>query len=211
MKMITVENISVSFGNEKIFDDFSFSLIKGQKIAISGSSGMGKSTLLNVILGFVPIEKGVIYVNNIVHSSETIKQIRQNVAWLPQDLHLKLETVDDLLFLPFSFALNRNNKPSDNEVEKMLEELLLEKSILRKKLDEISGGQKQRVALASQLLLKKPLLLLDEPSSALDDVAQEAVLKIISQNKELSVLSVSHNNKWLEKMDEVINLTKKDI
>lgn len=209
--MITVENISVSFDNEKIFDDFSFSLIKGQKIAISGASGMGKSTLLNVILGFVPIEKGVISVNNIVHSSETIKQIRQNVAWLPQDLHLKLDSVHDLLFLPFSFALNRNNKPSDNEVEKMLEELLLEKSILRKKLDEISGGQKQRVALASQLLLKKPLLLLDEPSSALDDVAQEAVLKIISQNKELSVLSVSHNKKWLEKMDEVINLTKKDI
>lgn len=206
--MVVLDNISVSFDGVKVIENFSMNVNHGQKVVISGPSGIGKSTILNSMLGFVEIQSGSIEIDKILLSASTIKQIRAKTAWLPQDLYFKLDSAEDLLFFPFSFAQNKNHKPTENEISEMLENLQLEQNILSKKLDEISGGQKQRVALASQLLLKKTLLLLDEPTSALDDEAQNAVIKMLRLKPELTVVSVSHNNNWNKHMDMIIELKK---
>ena len=78
--------------------------------------------------------------------------------------------------------------------------------MLSRSLDEISGGQKQRFVIASQWFLKKALLLMDEPGSALDEESQDLVFDLFAQRKDLTMLSISHNKIWLDKMDKVIEL-----
>lgn len=206
--MVILDKISVSFDGLKVIEGFSMNVKRGQKVVISGPSGVGKSTILNSMLGFVEIQKGSIEIDKKILLASTIKQIRAKTAWLPQDLYFKLDSAEDLLLFPFSFAQNKGHKPTKIEISQMLENLQLEQNILSKKLDEISGGQKQRVALASQLLLKKTLLLLDEPTSALDDEAQNAVIKMLRKKPELTVVSVSHNPYWNKHMDTIIELKK---
>lgn len=204
--MLDVRNVAISFEDEIIFQDLSFFVEKGTKLGLSGPSGSGKSSLLNAILGFVPLSEGQIFVDNNQLSTENIQKIRSLVSWLPQELSFKFETVHELFFYPFSFAVNKKLSPSLNQIEQIFSKLKLDKAIINKKLDEISGGQKQRVALASQILLRKPLLLMDEPSSALDDESQSAVIELLRQEKEITLISASHNHNWLKNMDTVIEI-----
>lgn len=204
--MLDVRNVTLSFEDEIIFQNLSFFVEKGTKIGLSGPSGSGKSSLLNAILGFVPLREGQIIVDNLQLSSENIQKIRSLVSWLPQELSFKFETVHELFFYPYSFAVNKKLSPSLSQIEQVFSKLKLEKTIINKKLDEISGGQKQRVALASQILMRKPILLMDEPSSALDDESQSAVIELISNEKEITLISASHNKDWLNNMDKIIEI-----
>ena len=102
--LISFKNVSISFEQEKIIENLSFNIKKGDKLAITGSSGKGKSTILNVLLGFIPDYTGKIHVFNTLLSEDTIKYIRQKTAWLPQEITFDFETVNDLLLSPFQFS-----------------------------------------------------------------------------------------------------------
>jgi ABC-type multidrug transport system ATPase subunit len=207
--MVRIEDLYVSFGNEKVISNLSFELSKGEKVAVVGASGSGKTTLLNVLMGFVKPSRGVVTVDGVRVSASTIDSIRRGISWLPQELHLKLDTVRELLFYPFGFKQNRMMQPSDREVEEMLSALLLDNSILDKQLCDISGGQKQRIVIASLILLKRPLLLLDEPTSALDSVSKRAVVDAILGLKHVTVLASSHDSEWNDAMERIVDLNSK--
>jgi len=205
--MLEVKNITIEFDNEIIIKDLSFKVDKGLKIGLSGPSGSGKSSLLNAILGFVELKEGEIIVDNNKLTTENIRKIRSLISWLPQELSFKFETVQELFFYPFSFAANKKLTPTREEILLVFEKLKLDSGIINKNLTEISGGQKQRVALASQILMQKPLLLMDEPSSALDDESQSVVIDLLKDNNEITLISASHNPKWLKNMDTVIDIS----
>ena len=103
--MVTINNLNVSFGNEVVHKDFSLSVKRGEKLAITGESGRGKTTLLNVLAGFIPQYEGEISVDGIVLSSKTVYEIRSKMAWLPQDTSLNLDSVEELLLAPFDFLI----------------------------------------------------------------------------------------------------------
>ena len=115
-------------------------------------------------------------------------------------------TAEELLLSPFSFSVNKKNKPNKTEIHKLLDEFDLSKKILTKKLNEISGGQKQRIMLASSLLLKKEIIFLDEPTSALDDDLKKKINNYIFKDKELTVIASTHDKYWFEQSDKIINL-----
>ena len=204
--MIQFENLSVSYGDERVISNLSFIAKKGDKVALSGPSGSGKSSILNLLMGFVYPFTGSVAVNGIDLNEQNIDAIRQQISWLPQELSLKIDTVEELFYYPFTFKANRHLKPSSAEVKKLFDELLLDVSLLKKSLSEISGGQKQRVALASVLLLKKEILLLDEPTSALDAESRTAIINLIKRLNGVTVIASSHDEEWLAAMDTVINL-----
>ncbi len=204
--MIQIKNLNLRFKNEVIYKDFSFSLKKGEKLAITGESGKGKSTLLNLLMGFIPDFKGEITVNGIVLTPENCPEIRKITAWLPQEIALKFNTVSELFFAPFNFENNRENKPKKAAISTIFKAFDLDEDLLLKKTKEISGGQKQRIVLASCLLLKKPLLLLDEPTSALDTKIKKKVTDYILNQKELSVIAVTHDAYWIEKATKTLHL-----
>ncbi len=206
--MIVFDAVSVSYGKETVFKDFSMDIAKGEKAVLAGPSGAGKSTLLHAIMGFVKPASGKISVNGHTVDAEHIREIRKQIAWLPQDISFNVKSNKQLAYLPFTYTANQQLIPAESEMNSTLQALLLPTGILKKNTNEISGGQKQRILLASMLLLKKPVLLLDEPTSALDAESVKALLALIFTHRELTVLSTSHDRLWIENMDRIINLKK---
>ncbi len=204
--MIEIKNLNISFNDEVIFNNFSLSLKKGEKLALTGKSGKGKSTLLNLLGGFIPNFEGEVSVNGIVLNRQNINEIRKITAWLPQEFAFNFETVNELLFAPFGFALNKEKTPDKEQVLKILDSFEISETLLSKKVKEISGGQKQRIILASCMLLQKPVLLFDEPTSALDESIKQRVSNYILSRKDLTVIAASHDKYWIENSDLVIQL-----
>jgi len=204
--MISVKDLVVKFDQQTILDHLSFEIPKGAKAAVKGLSGSGKSTLLNVLLGFVIPDSGDMSIAGYAVHPDSIQQIRAQVAWLPQQLNLPLDKVQDLFSLPFLFSRNKALRPAEEEITAIFEAFRLETSLLHKSLSEISGGQKQRVALAACVLLKRPLLLLDEPTAALDTVTKQAIMDYLFRLPDLTILALSHDPDWLARSQQVITL-----
>ena len=204
--MIQFIGTTIRYEKEQPVREFNLEVSKGEKAVFTGPSGSGKSSLLNALMGFVPLAYGEIRINNQLLSPATINKIRQEISYLPQELSLDLDTVGDLIYYPFEFKNNRHLKPDKHKINEVLKLLLLDESILSKKLSEVSGGQKQRLGLASVVLLNKPIMILDEPTSALDDDSAVAVAKLIGSFKKTTVISASHDLRWIELMDTQIKL-----
>lgn len=206
--MIYAKEVVVRFGQETVLDRISFKVEPGSKVAVTGLSGSGKSTLLHVLLGFVIPNSGEVNIVGHPLQQEQIQKIRSKVAWLPQELPLLLDRVRDLLLLPFSFARNKALLPTEREIAEVFEAFHLETSLLNKSLQEISGGQKQRVALASCVLLKRPLLLLDEPTAALDAVTKQRVIDYLFSLPKLTILALSHDQELIRCAEQVIPISQ---
>lgn len=206
--MIELDNISVSFAQEQVLSGLSVYIKRGDKVALVGPSGCGKSTVLNLIMGFVRPANGAVKINGVAMSEQTIGAIRQQISWLPQELSLKVDSVRELFYYPFTFKVNRAKYPSDAEVARIFGELGLDIGLLDKSLLEISGGQKQRVVLASVLLLKKGILLLDEPTSALDVDSKNAIVALVKRLEGVTVVAATHDREWIGAMDQVVELNR---
>ncbi len=204
--MIEISNLKIEFNNEIIYNNFSTSIKKREKVAVIGKSGKGKSTLLNLLAGFIPDFEGEVKINGEPLNYVNISEIRKQIAWLPQETALNFKSVNELFFAPFEFDLNKKLKPSDKEIKTIFDELELSINLLKKKTKEISGGQKQRVILASCLLLNKAILLIDEPTSALDDNIKKKVADYILSKKDLTVIAATHDDYWIGKSDRIIEL-----
>jgi ABC-type multidrug transport system ATPase subunit len=203
--LLNIKDMNVNFDNQKIFQNFNLSISRNDKVVITGSSGKGKSTLLNVVMGFIPYESGEVYYDNYLIDRINIRNVRNNIAWLPQEINSQM-SVKEFVKSPSNFRINKSLIYSDEVIESYLNEFLLDKSILEKSVSQISGGEKQRIALITSLLLKRNFLLLDEPVSALDSTAKEKVINYIFSLKDVTILSTSHDEKWMDKCNRIIEI-----
>jgi ABC-type bacteriocin/lantibiotic exporter with double-glycine peptidase domain len=204
--IISVNNISIVYDNKNIISNLSFQLNRGEKVAITGESGRGKTTLLNAITGFVQLSRGEIFWSDKKLEPENITEIRSNIAWLPQETALYFNNISEIIYTPFTFKSNKVNYPTTSMINQMFSEFNLSPDIINKKIDEISGGQKQRILLATALLLKKPILIIDEPTSNLDENNKKRITDYVLSQKNLTVIAASHDPYWIEKTDRIISL-----
>lgn len=198
--MLQIENAGIAYGNDILFSNFNLKLERGEIASISGPSGCGKTSLLNAILGFVPLKEGHITVNGILLEKSSIDLVRKQTAWIPQELALPLEWVKDMIQLPFNLKANRNTPFSEARLFGYFEELGLERELYYKRVGEISGGQRQRMMIAVASMINKPLIVVDEPTSALDSGSTERVLAFFRRQilKGSAVLAVSHDKAFAE-------------
>lgn len=206
--MLQINDACIAFGEEVLFNHFSMHLQKGEIACIAGQSGRGKSSLINAIMGFVPLREGSIYVDGILLGKTTIDSIRRQIAWIPQELALPSEWVKEMVRLPFNLKANRNCPFSEDSLFACFEQLGLEKELYQKRVGEVSGGQRQRIMIAVAALLKKPLIIVDEPTSALDSGSADKVLDFFRQQaqQDAAILVVSHDKRFANGCNKTINL-----
>lgn len=181
-------------------------LIPGQHLALSGASGCGKSSLLQVIAGLKSPQEGTFDYKQRLINSGSLPFWRQQLCYLPQQPVMGSETVVGVLLLPWHMKAIQSShiKPTEHHCLQALADAGLTVE-LDKDVALLSGGEKQRLSIARAVLMQRPVWLMDEPTSALDPVARN---KIISLVKTLGVIcvSVSHDPVWLETADQVHNM-----
>lgn len=203
---IEVDDLTVSFNGKSVLDGFSAKIECGERVALAGKSGSGKSTVLRCILGFVVPEKGRVRVEGVELTGESVWQLRTRVAYVAQEPDLGFDSVKSTLEQPFSYKANEHLRENLSRIPELLEHLLLPKDLLEKEMTDLSGGEKQRIALISALLLDREILLLDEASSALDEDARNAMSALLKAKDGLTVLSISHDKEWAAFSDRSIEL-----
>ena len=203
--MINFENITLNVQQQALLTDTNLHLDEGDKVAIRGASGCGKSSLLKCVVGALPIVEGSVLVNGLKLSPKTVATIRAQIAFIGQEPALGAENVQEALLLPFSYKAHRQNRPTDKRIFQTLERLHLSRDILNKSGKRISGGEKQRIAIARALLLDKTIFLADEVTSALDPESKLAVMKELF-HPGITLLSVSHDPDWINKCTRVVSI-----
>lgn len=189
--MIKLEHLAYTYEHQPFI--FNLAVKKGERIAILGPSGAGKSTLLSLIAGFLSAEKGALFLNGVNHT-KTIPAKRP-ISMLFQDNnvfpHLTVRQNIGLGLEP-SLRLTSSQKAL---LENRAEQVSLS-PFLERLPSQLSGGQRQRIAIARCLVRDKPILLLDEPFSALDPalrIEMLALLDNLCEEKHLTLLMVSHS------------------
>ena len=179
----------------------------GERIAIVGPSGAGKSTLLNLIAGFVLPTRGNIWLNGENHTRSAPYERPVSMLFQENNLFPHL-TVQQNLALGLKTSLKLTALEQD-QIERVADAVGLT-SFLSRLPNSLSGGQKQRVALARCLLRDKPILLLDEPFSALDPELRMDMLNLIDElchSKNLTLLLVTHQPSELAgKVDRMLRI-----
>lgn len=203
--IIRFDKVSVTAHEKTILSEISFTLFPGEKAALCGKSGSGKSSVLRAILGLHTLTRGTIYFQQTPLTPLSAQTIRSCIAYIGQEPVLGAENVRDALLLPFQFKTHHENWPTDQKLIEVLQRLHLPTEILDQESSRISGGEKQRIALARGLLLGKTVYLLDEVTSALDAESKQAVFDVFS-DPDLTVLSVAHDPEWLLRCGIVIEL-----
>jgi len=188
--MIQLENITWSTGARVILDDLTLIIPSGTYAVLMGSTGCGKTTLLEVLCGLRQPQKGRVLIDG---SDVTALEPRERgIGYVPQDLALfpTLKVFDQI-----AFALKLRGLPAESRVRELADELAIA-HLLDRQPEALSGGEKQRVAIARALAASPRLLLLDEPLSALDEAMRgeaATMLKRIQQQHHLTVLHVTHS------------------
>ena len=147
--MLHINNACIAFATEVLFSGFSMKLERGETACIVWSNpGCGKTSLLNAVMGFVPLKEGSIQVGETLLDISTIDSVRRQIAWIPQELALPFEWVKEMVALPFDLKVNRS-VPFRRDFSTCFDELGLEHELYTKRVNEVSGGQRQRIMLAA--------------------------------------------------------------
>lgn len=186
---IQLDHVSFSFGETVVIRDISIALQRGGAYALIGKSGIGKSTLLNLIAGFLKPDSGQVTIEG-----KQVTGPREQTAFLFQELGLfPWQTVFQAVAMPLKIHGNTSDIPA--RVLSLLAELHLDQH-KDKYPHQLSGGERQRVALARTLIGNPDLLLMDEPTSALDAMTKEELQSLIlrqTQARNTTLLFVTHD------------------
>ena len=203
--MIRLDNVFLA--DDALPMTFDLQVAAGERIAIVGPSGAGKSTLLNLIAGFVLPTQGNIWLNGENHTRSAPYERPVSMLFQENNLFPHL-TVQQNLALGLKTSLKLTALEQD-QIEQVADAVGLT-SFLSRLPNSLSGGQKQRVALARCLLRDKPILLLDEPFSALDPELRMDMLNLIDElchSKNLTLLLVTHQPSELTgKVDRMLRI-----
>ncbi len=213
IRNIQVSNISFSFGKNKILKNCSFK-IESQKIfGIQGESGIGKTTLINLIMGLLKPSNGKISCNGINYSDLDLSSIRSTIGYVSQDLNLFNGSLrENITFW------SKENESNDKKIKKVMK--LSGCYDLYSRIDEnmgdnaskLSGGQKQRIIIARELYREPSILILDEPTSALDNENEKNIIKTITNLKtKYSIILISHKNSLLKICDKIFSFNDSNL
>ena len=204
--MLEFRNVSFSYEpGTPVLDNLSFHIRKGETVGLIGANGAGKSTIMKLMLGLLPAQ-GEILVDGMPVIKQNLPPIRQKIGFVLQDSdnQMFMPTVyEDMIFGPRNYGLSREE--ADARVDRVLKELGLE-SLKYRHNHKISGGEKRMAAIATILAMEPEMIVMDEPSTALDPVNRRRVISTINSRKETKLIASHDLDMILDTCQRVILL-----
>ena len=209
MNAIEVKHLYFKYENEWILEDINFTLKDKEFMAIIGPNGGGKTTLLKILLGFLKPSKGEVLIY-----SKPPKKAREIIGYVPQHTNFSL----DIPITVFDIVLQGRAKKKkffySKEDKSKAEEIMDKLGILEfknRKIKDLSGGQRQKVLIARALVSEPKIILMDEPTSAIDPTGQKEILDLI-ETLDMTRIVVSHDIKiLLRNVDKIACIHKKAV
>ncbi|WP_302793116.1 energy-coupling factor ABC transporter ATP-binding protein [Eubacterium ventriosum] len=206
--IISVFDLSFGYDSKrKVLENINFQLKKGESVGLVGANGVGKSTLLRILVGLNTGFQGDVMVNNIPLEKKNLKTIRKNVGYVFQDAdsQLFMSTVfDDVAFAP------RNYGMSEAEVnEKTMEALKVVhiEQLKDKQIYKLSGGEKKLASIATILSTEPDVILMDEPSVALDPKNRRNLINILNRLNQAKIIASHDLNMIMDTCERTILLS----
>lgn len=204
---IAIKNLSFQYEDRKIIDDLSLSIKKGEKIAFVGESGSGKSTLIKILLGLLKYSQGKVRLGDMELSGICLNNLYDRVSFLSQDAPVFDGTIKENLVF--------DRRVPEEQMRDALREVQLSHLVenLTEGLDTeigekgtcLSGGEKQRLALARLWFETPEIVILDEATSAMDNLTEENVMKsVMGKLKDKTVIAIAHRLNSISGFDRII-------
>ena len=205
---IKFKNLSFSFEENKILNNFSIEIKKGERALIIGESGKGKSTLIDIIAGFYNNYEGDFLIDGVPLKS--IVNWRKKIGYLSQSFFILDDSIKNNIILN-----DESNEDRLIEIIKIcqLTELISSKkeglnTVIGERGSLLSGGEKQRIGLARALYRNPEILILDEPTSSLDEnTAENFIESVLKLDKNYTIIMVTHNSKFQSLFERIIKIT----
>ena len=204
--MIEFRNVSFSYGEAPVVENLSFSIQKGENVGLIGANGAGKSTIMKLMLGLIS-GSGEIKVDGLPMNKENLGEIRKKIGFVLQDSdnQMFMPTVyEDMIFGPRNYGLSKEE--TDRRVDAVLAQLGLQ-SLKHRHNHKISGGEKRMAAIATILAMEPEMILMDEPSTALDPVNRRTVINTINRLPQTKLIASHDLDMILDTCQRVIFLS----
>ena len=196
---IRFDHVTKRYGTHTVLQDFRLTVYSGEFLTMIGRSGCGKTTALRLINGLLTPDEGAVYVNgkNVVQSD--LIALRRGIGYAIQGVGLfpHMTVAKNIAYVP-SLSGGWSREESQRQVAELLTTVGLDPSLAGRYPHELSGGQKQRVGIARALAAHPPILLMDEPFGAVDEITRRTLQKEILQLQQklgLTVIFVTHDIK----------------
>ena len=206
--MIDFQNVSFAYEKgDPVIDGISFTIPSGESVGLIGANGAGKSTVMKLLLGLLQGE-GTIRVGGTPVIKENLAKIRAGLGFVMQnsDNQMFMPTVyEDMIFAPLNYGLCRED--ADLRVDRVLTQLGLEK-LKHRHNHKLSGGEKRMAAIATILAMEPQVILMDEPSSALDPRNRRIVINLIRSLGQTKLIASHDLDMILDTCSRVILLSE---
>jgi osmoprotectant transport system ATP-binding protein len=194
--MIKVEHLVKAFGTTKAVNDISFEVNEGENMVLLGTSGCGKTTTLKMLNRLIEPDSGTIAINGENISEQPPELLRRGIGYVLQNngLFPHYTVAENIAVVPN--LLKWDKTKTQKRINELLEKLHLTKDHLTAYPNELSGGQQQRIGLARALVADPPVLLMDEPFGALDNVTRSKIhgeFKALDELKRKTIIMVTHD------------------
>ncbi len=205
---IEFQNVSMKYDKEMILKNISFVIKKGTKVTIAGRTGVGKTTLTNVLMKLYDIESGKILIDNYDISGISTKCLRDNISYISQNPYIFADTVRNNITLG-------NDEITDEQINELIHEMgvenlfnkLNERLNTKIKLSKLSYGELQIIAFMRAILHKANFYIFDEPTSNMDLQTEKMIQNIIDKiSKKSTVIIIAHRKSTIESSDKIIYL-----
>lgn len=208
---ITLQNISFSYGKNKVFENLNLKINDGEMLAILGHNGSGKSTIAKIILGLLDFKKGNVYFDDTKLTVDNVDELRKNIAIIfqnPDNQFVGVTVRDDI-----AFGLENHQVPRKEMLEKIDKyiKLVNMEEYLNANPEDLSGGQKQRVAIAGALAMETNVIIFDESTSMLDPQGTKEInetIRNLKKNANKTIVTITHNIEEAVYADRIVVLNK---
>lgn len=207
--MLEIKNGRIDRDGKPLFSQLSFMAKEGEVVCVAGSQGCGKSSLLQAMMGFIPLDEGWLNVDGDLVNIHSAPYFRRRMAFLPQNVNMPYDKVSDMISSLFSLKREKKFDEMKETLMTLWEEIGIATEVFDKKLSEMTTSEQRVILLSGLCVLEKELVLLDEPSLWLNEeqLALAGIcIRQMARNESSIVVTCQEHDPILRYCDKLVEI-----